>query len=47
MDIAVGIPERIDRVAVMACLSDLERTHLGILSIDILEDIGVDLQMIE
>ena len=47
MDIAVGIPQRIDGVSIVLGSACLERTHHGVLPVDILQDIGVDQKVVE
>ena len=47
MHVAVGIPERVDGVAVVLRLARLEATHHRIFAVDILQDIGMDEQVVE
>ena len=46
MDVAVGVPQRKDRIAVSISHADAVALHHRILAIDILQDVGVYLQMI-
>ena len=47
MHVAVGIPQRVDGVAVVLRLARLEAAHHRVLAVDILQNIGVDEQVVE